>query len=390
MATEIDGAPVETAPVSSTPAPAAPESSAVVTSSSSTPSTAELLADAVAEFRTHYETPAEAAARAEQAAEAAPAPGDTPPAPEVQPATVAPPEDEPTPPGELPKQVRPRMTAPEDIAIAGIQRARGCTFAEAAKILFAGTAPTTQQTATGEQTPAPAQPAPAAPPASQTIQSQIDALAAEMKTDRETDNYLNPEYAEKQERLADLRNELRFVKSQESQEAAARQQNQAEAARRADDEHVAAAKREFPSLRTANSPLIAAVASVEAEWQNSPDKAGRLDRSDRTTLVVREAAERLATQMVNAGTHRTIDQALASLKAPAATPAAATAPAAAPGVVPPAAPQPSRRVTAAAGSRGQARDDQPSSLNAALASFDTAKEGNALLRQLYGDAPLML
>ena len=382
MEIEIDGAPVQTAPATNSPAPAAPESSAVATSSSS-PSTAELLAESLAEFRTHYDTPAEAAARAQQAAEAAPAPGDV-PAAEAQPATVEPSEDEPTPPGELPKQVRPRMTAPEDIAIAGIQRARGCTFAEAAKILFAGTAPTTQQPATVEQTPTPAQPAPAAPPASQTIQAQIEALAAEMKVDRDGDNHMSGEYAEKIERLTDLKNELRYVKAQESQEIAARQQNQVEAARRADAEHVAAVTREFPSLRTAGSPLLAAIEAVQSEWERSPDKAARLDRPDRTTLVVREAAERVATGLVNAGAFRTLDQALASLKAPATTPAPLSPP------VPTPQPQPSRRVTAAAGSKGQTRDDQPSSLNAALASFTTAKEGNALLRQLYGTGPFAL
>ena len=382
----INDAPVETAPQDQTLAQ--PESQAGVITNTAAPTAAQV-ADAEREFDEFYsDTPPPAPAEeiGAPAEEAAPA-GEQPPAadPVVDPPQPPPPVDGDV---EIPGQLRPRLHDQKDIALLIFAKANGITVMEAARRMMASEPQQPAAVPPGDngQPPAPAPQASAV----QELESQIATLTAEMQAERENENTFTVEYQDKLMQLADLRGDLKLAKFQEGWRAQAQQQSQAQEAGRAVDASFEAARSEFPTIGDPASPLRQVADAVAADWQSNPATVGRLSRTDFPQMLAREAAERVAADLVTTGKFRTIDLALASLKAAPAAPATPAAPAAviAPRAgTPPAAPA-TRRVAPAPGSRTQQNPGQHQTPAAAIAAtndpaeldrmFDEAAESGAL------------
>ena len=180
--------------------------------------------------------------------------------------------------------------------------------------------------------------------------------------------------------MADLRSDLKLAKFQESQQTAARQQSDSDAANKALADNTAAVRRDYPTIGDGNSPLGKASNAVIAEWNADPAKQSRLLLTNAAQLVAAEAANRTAMDLFNTGKFPTLDLALASLKASVAPTPAAPAPLSS---VQPVAQPPARRVAPAPGSRSQATPPQPPTPTDLLGQigFDPVAANEAL----YGD-----
>ena len=389
MAPELNDAPqVETAATPQDQTTAQPESQAGVITNTAAPTAAQL-ADAEREFDEFYsDAPAPAPAEGNGAPAGEVAPAGEQPLVEPPPAGEQPSLEESPVVMEAPGKLRVRLSHDDDVAIAGIQRALKLpSFGEASKVFYA----MQQQAAPAAPVADSQQPAPT-PQASATqeLEAQIATLTAEMQAERENENTFTVEYQDKLMQLADLRGNIKLAKFQEGQRAQAQQQTREQEAGSAVNTSFEVARNEFPTVADPASPIRQAIASITAEWSADPATLGRLQRTDTPQMLAREAAERVAAGLVTAGRYRTIDLALASLKA---APAAPAAPAVSAAVVvpraatPPAAPT-ARRVAPAPGSRSQQTPGQHQTIGAAVAAtndpaelermFDEAAESSVL------------
>ena len=277
-----------------------------------------------------------------------------------------PPKDD----SDAPDQMRPRLKNPDDIAIASIAKAKGIGLAQAADIYRGTSASAIPGMEPGRQA------ASAEPSASQKLAADIATLEAEIEEERAGEAHLFPAHLKKMDRIADLKNDLRFAKYQEQQTEAAREQNVAQRAKAARDGNLAAVRDDYPTSRDATTPMGTNITKVIAEWQADPAKRAMLAENDAPQLVAAEAASRTALELFRGGRFATVDQALASLKAPATQ--AASAPTAQQTAA-------ARRVTPAPGSKGQVGGGPPSTLGEVFASVETAEQGNEALMRMFGD-----
>ena len=276
-------------------------------------------------------------------------------------------------------KLRVRLSHADDIAVAAIQRAKGITFTEAARLYLGSNQPQS-----ADATPvAPAQSAPVEPPASVALVAKIEALQTEIANDRNADPdvHLSAEHQDKRDRLNDLKADLRIARADEARDARdaqAHDATSAQAARaRLDADQAAAAidaRKQYPALTDESSALFNAAQVAHLEMQRANDP--RLQRPDAIFTIVQLAADRLATQIEkNKGIPKATT--LAALRAPAtAAPAVAKTSPPAPTLQP-------RRVTAASGSRGQVNGGQPSTLGAAIAAANTPEDLDWLFEEAH-------
>ena len=333
-------------------------------------STSQSMEDADAEFSAFYDPPApEASEGGEETREPEePVPNGVAEAEQPKQAQAAP---------ELPEQLRPRLSDPEDIAIASLAKSRGIKLSEAAAII----APSRPSDIPGAES------VPSEPTATQQLESEIAELIADLKADRQDDDYLSPVHLDKMDRLADLRGDLRmqrFQQAQADQDAQAREQQasanaqarEQQASANARIQSIEAAKARYPDAAKGNTLLGANVTAVLKEWQANPARESFLQAADAPQMIAAEAATRTAADLFRNGKFATVDLALASL-------AAKTGPTPLSPPAPPATPPP-RRVTPAPGSKGQSGGDQPSTFGEAVASANTSEDVDALFKARYG------